>query len=504
MPEPWTPARGLGMKLAATPGLARELLDHVAHGHHGVGHGQRVGVAQVDLVLAGASSCWACSTPMPISSSISTVRRRSWLARSSAQQVEVAAAVERGAARAVGVEVVEVEVLDLGRDEEGVALGAGAARGRGAAAGAGSPRTGVPSMLMMSQKTRATPSPSSYQGSSWKVVEVGPGQDVGLLDAAEAVDRAAVEGHPLVQGVLELGGGDVEGLVAPEDVGEPQLDEADAALLDGAQDVLGLALHTGVILAPPRPAPTGPSATTAAWRRGRRCAPAAPSWPAPSWPRPSCAATFFAAPSSAPRRAAASRPSRPSGAPRRRGPCWRWGGGPRASPRFSRATCAGDAHRRAAVGRRRRRTCRSGAVSCAPVRRSSMPDAVVGDVLGTRVAERLAARDDRVPAARRRASAWSRSWCGRPRRSSRPGSASARARRTTSKSSAMRLEQPARDPELVADLDRRRARRPGTPTGPSSPRRWCPRCAMPARRCRPACAPRRSRARASWSPPTPQ
>ena len=32
--------------------LARHLLDHHAGGHDGVGHGQRVGVAQVDLVLA--------------------------------------------------------------------------------------------------------------------------------------------------------------------------------------------------------------------------------------------------------------------------------------------------------------------------------------------------------------------------------------------------------------------------------------------------------------------
>ncbi len=57
-------------------------------------------------------------------------------------------------------------------------------------------------------------------------------------------------------------------------------------------------------------------------------------------------------------------------------------------------------------------------------------------------------------------------------------------------------EQPAGHPELVADQRRAGARRSGTPTGPSSPRRWCPR--WPARpACRPACAARRSRARAS-------
>ena len=41
-------------------------------------------------------------------------------------------------------------------------------------------------------------------------------------------------------------------------------------------------------------------------------------------------------------------------------------------------------------------------------------------------------------------------------------------------------EQPAGHPQLVADQRRRRGRRPGTPTGPSSPRRWCPRSPDPA------------------------
>jgi len=73
--------------------------------------------------------------------------------------------------------------------------------------------------------------------------EVRSGEDVGLLGAREAVDRAAVEGHALVERILEFRGGDVERLVASQHVGEPQLDEANAALLDGSQYVLSLALH---------------------------------------------------------------------------------------------------------------------------------------------------------------------------------------------------------------------------------------------------------------------
>jgi hypothetical protein len=72
--------------------------------------------------------------------------------------------------------------------------------------------------------------------------EVRSGQDVGLLGPREPVDRTAVEGHALVEGVLEFGRGDVERLVATEYVGEPELDEADAALFNGSQYVLGLAL----------------------------------------------------------------------------------------------------------------------------------------------------------------------------------------------------------------------------------------------------------------------
>ena len=72
---------------------------------------------------------------------------------------------------------------------------------------------------------------------------IGPGQDVGLLHPAEPVDGRPVEGHPLVEGVLQLRRRDVEPLGGPEDVGEPQLDEADAALLDRSQYVVALALH---------------------------------------------------------------------------------------------------------------------------------------------------------------------------------------------------------------------------------------------------------------------
>ena len=52
MPEPWTPARGFGMKLAATPDWRASSFTTWRTRHDRVGHRQSVGVAKIDLVLA--------------------------------------------------------------------------------------------------------------------------------------------------------------------------------------------------------------------------------------------------------------------------------------------------------------------------------------------------------------------------------------------------------------------------------------------------------------------
>ena len=106
----------------------------------------------------------------------------------------------------------------------------------------GQPSNGAPSTVEMSQNDAGDALALRVPRQELERVEVGLGEDVGLLDPAEAVDRAAVEGHPLLEGVLELRRGDVEGLLAPEHVGEPQLDVADPPLLDGPKDVVGLLL----------------------------------------------------------------------------------------------------------------------------------------------------------------------------------------------------------------------------------------------------------------------
>ncbi len=83
--------------------------------------------------------------------------------------------------------------------------------------------------------------PVAVPGQELEGARVGSCEHVALLDPAEAVDRRSVEGHSFVERVLELGRGDREGLRRPEDVGEPELDEADAAFFHRPEDVLLLA-----------------------------------------------------------------------------------------------------------------------------------------------------------------------------------------------------------------------------------------------------------------------
>jgi len=80
-------------------------------------------------------------------------------------------------------------------------------------------------------------------GEQLERVRVRLGQHVGFLDPAVALDGRAVEGHALLERDLQLGRRDLHRLEEAEHVGEPKADEPHAAFLDGAQDVLELALH---------------------------------------------------------------------------------------------------------------------------------------------------------------------------------------------------------------------------------------------------------------------
>jgi hypothetical protein len=75
---------------------------------------------------------------------------------------------------------------------------------------------------------------------------VGLREQVGLVGAGEPLDRRAVEPDALRESALDLGRGDRHGLESADHIGEPQPHELDAALLDGPQDKLLLAVHDGL------------------------------------------------------------------------------------------------------------------------------------------------------------------------------------------------------------------------------------------------------------------
>ena len=218
------------------PAFGRDLAYEQAERHDVVGHRERVGVAEVDLVLAGSVLVEGVLDRDP--------HRLEHLERVAPDvtgdvgggQLEVGPGVERleGLGR---IAVAEQEVLHLGSDHErepalgcrvevsaedlaGVALERAVVGVGDVAEHAGGPLGGI------------TPREQLERGG------IRLGQHVALLDAAESGDRGAVEVHPLLERVLQLGGADGERLQLAVDIGEPEADQPHPPLFDGAQYVV--------------------------------------------------------------------------------------------------------------------------------------------------------------------------------------------------------------------------------------------------------------------------
>ena len=171
-----------------------------------------------------------------------TERRRSVAGHVGHAEVEVGARIDGRRAWTCSIGVVEVEVLDLGRDEERVARAPGPAQDPAqflAGIAVEGRAVEVDDVAEHPRHRRVVVVP----GQQLEGLQIRAGQHVGLLHAAEAVDGRTVEGHALVEGILQLRRRDVEPLGGPEHVGEPQLDEADAAFFHGPEHVVALALH---------------------------------------------------------------------------------------------------------------------------------------------------------------------------------------------------------------------------------------------------------------------
>ena len=218
----------------------RVLLDHDAVGHAVVGHPQRVLVAHVDLVLGGADLVMGV-----LDVDAHLLQREDRLAahvgaRVERRQVEVAALVEHLGDAALGLGGAEVEVLQLGADVVGVEahlLGPFERPphdpARVALVGVAAGHADVAEHARDRVLFLGAPGDQGEGGG------VGHRDHVRLLDRVEAGDRGAVEAHPTLQRVLELCGVDREALQVAEDVGEPEPDEADVALLDDLGYVAG-------------------------------------------------------------------------------------------------------------------------------------------------------------------------------------------------------------------------------------------------------------------------
>ncbi len=72
---------------------------------------------------------------------------------------------------------------------------------------------------------------------------VGMREHVRLVGAGQALDRRAVESESLGERALDLGRGDRDRLQGADDIREPEPDEFDAALLDGAENEVALLVH---------------------------------------------------------------------------------------------------------------------------------------------------------------------------------------------------------------------------------------------------------------------
>ena len=148
-------------------------------------------------------------------------------------QVEVAALVERLGDAALRFRRAEVEELELGTDVVGV---------EAHLFGAFQRPLHDPARVALVRAAAGDADVAEHArdrvfllGAPGQQVEgrrVRHGEHVGLLDRVEAGDRGPVEAHPAFEGVVQLGGVDREALQLPEDVGEPEADEADVVLFD--------------------------------------------------------------------------------------------------------------------------------------------------------------------------------------------------------------------------------------------------------------------------------
>ena len=250
MPEPFSSGQRLRHEGGVDAVRERDLLHDEAVGHRVVGHRQRVGVAQVDLVLAGRDFVVAV-----LDADAHLLEREDRLAAQVAgdverRQVEVAALVERRRALS---DVLEVEELQLRADVEGEAEVGGALE------------LALEDVARVALERRAVRVLDVAEHAGDAALARAPGQELrrstgrawrSCRDSsmrAKPSMRAAVEAHALLERLLQLLDGDREALEGAEDVGEPEPDELDVVVAARLQHVVFLVVEHLVLSRVNRP-----------------------------------------------------------------------------------------------------------------------------------------------------------------------------------------------------------------------------------------------------------
>nr|EIF89406.1 putative NAD/FAD-dependent oxidoreductase [Streptomyces tsukubensis NRRL18488] len=237
-------AEGLGHERGLHALLQRDLLHHQPEGHDVVGGGERVGVAQVDFLLAGGALVVA-----ELDRDAHGLQHRDGLAAEVHADVlrgvvEVAGVVGGHRAAAVDGLVLQQEELDLGVGVEGEAeIGGPGQHPLEDEAGVREGRRAV-----RHEDVAEHPGGAGGLGAPGQDLEgagVRFGDHVGFVDPGEALDGGAVEADALVKRLFQFGGCDGDGLQEAQHIGEPEAHEADVALLQRAEHKFLLLVHCG-------------------------------------------------------------------------------------------------------------------------------------------------------------------------------------------------------------------------------------------------------------------
>ena len=234
---------GLGHEGCVHAQRVGDFLDDGAEGHDVVGGLQGVGVAQVDFVLAGAGFVVA-----EFDGDADLFEHGHCLAaevlHDAAGGVVEVGFVVHGHGESVGAELGGFEQVELNFGR-GVA---GEAHLRGLVEHALEHAAGVGGADLAVGGEHVT------EHAGGVVFLATPGQDlegggvrlqqhVGFVDAGEALNRGAVKAQALIEGTLYFSRCERNGFEGADHVGEPEADEADVALFDGAQYEFLLTVH---------------------------------------------------------------------------------------------------------------------------------------------------------------------------------------------------------------------------------------------------------------------